>query len=72
MKNKTKAILILWAAAALFLSFWAVKFAMTGEVEGNSKHITFWVSFAASSVGAVCGAGWMQQWMMAKKGGNDE
>jgi hypothetical protein len=60
---KTKASLILWAAAALFMSFWAVKFAMTGVFFGNSEVLTFTLSFCASLVSAVCGAGWMQQWM---------
>ena len=67
MTTKTKVSLFLWAVAALFLSFFAVKFAMTGEVEGNSKHITFWLSYCASITSAVCGAGFMQQWIIAKK-----
>jgi hypothetical protein len=60
---KTKASLILWAAAALFMSFWAVKFAMTGMYYGNSEVLTFTLSFCASLTSAVCGAGFMQQWM---------
>jgi len=60
---KTKASLILWAVAALFMSFWAVSFAMTGVNFGNSEFITFTLSFCASLVSAVCGAGFMQQWM---------
>jgi hypothetical protein len=60
---KTKASLILWAVAALFLSFWAVEFAMTGMYYGNSELLTFSISLCASLVSAVCGAGFMQQWM---------
>ena len=60
---KTKASLILWAVAALFLSFWAVEFAMTGVYYGNSEMLTFSISFCASLVSAVCGAGFMQQWL---------
>jgi hypothetical protein len=60
---KTKLSLILWAAAALFMSFWAVSFAMTGAENGNSDFITFTLSLCASLVSAVCGAGFMQQWM---------
>lgn len=71
MKNKTKASLILWAIAALFLSFWAVTFAMTGEVEGNSKHLTFWLSYGCSLLTGVAGAGFMQQWMIARKDNNN-
>ena len=67
MKTKTKASLILWAIAALFLSFWSVSFAMTGEDNANSKTLTFVLSFAASLVSVVCGAAFMQQWMIAKK-----
>jgi hypothetical protein len=67
MKNKTKASLILWAAAALFLSAWAVAFAMTGEDNANLKTLTFTLSFAASLASAACGAGFMQQWIIAKK-----
>jgi hypothetical protein len=60
---KTKLSLILWAAAALFMSFWAVSFAMTGAENGNSDFLTFTLSLCASLVSAVCGAGFMQQWM---------
>jgi hypothetical protein len=60
---KTKASLILWAAAALFMSFWAVKFAMTGMYYGNSEVLTFTLSFCASITSAVCGAGFMQQYL---------
>jgi len=60
---KTKASLILWAVAALFLSFWAVKFAMTGVTFGNSEMLTFTLSFCASLTSAVCGAGFMQQYL---------
>jgi len=60
---KTKASLILWAISALFMSFWAVKFAMTGVNYDNSEFITFTLSFFASLTSAVCGAGFMQQWM---------
>jgi hypothetical protein len=60
---KTKASLILWAISALFMSFWAVKFAMTGIYYGNSEFVTFTISLCASLVSAVCGAGWMQQWL---------
>jgi competence transcription factor ComK len=60
---KTKSSLILWAVAALFMSFWAVKFAMTGVTFGNSELLTFSISFCASLVSAVCGAGFMQQWL---------
>jgi hypothetical protein len=60
---KTKASLILWAVAALFLSFWAVKFAMTGVYYGNSEMLTFTLSLCASLTSAVCGAGFMQQWL---------
>lgn len=60
---KTKLSLILWAAAALFMSFWAVSFAMSGVNYDNSEFITFIVSFWASIVSAVCGAGFMQQWL---------
>ena len=60
---KTKASLILWAAAALFMSFWAVSFAMTGAENGNSDPLTFTLSLCASLTSAVCGAGFMQQWM---------
>jgi uncharacterized membrane-anchored protein len=60
---KTKLSLILWAVSALFMSFWAVKFAMTGTENGNSDFLTFTLSLCASLTSAVCGAGWMQQWM---------
>jgi hypothetical protein len=60
---KTKLSLILWAISALFMSFWAVKFAMTGVTFGNSEVLTFTLSFCASLVSAVCGAGFMQQWL---------
>ena len=60
---KTKASLILWAVAALFMSFWAVKFAMTGMYYGNSEVLTFTLSFCASLTSAVCGAGFMQQYL---------
>jgi hypothetical protein len=60
---KTKLSLILWALSALFMSFWAVSFAMTGAENGNSDFITFTLSLCASLVSAVCGAGFMQQWM---------
>jgi hypothetical protein len=60
---KTKASLILWAVAALFLSFWAVEFAMSGMYYGNSEVLTFTLSFFASLTSAVCGAGFMQQWL---------
>jgi hypothetical protein len=60
---KTKASLILWAVSALFMSFWAVKFAMTGVYYGNSEVLTFTLSLFASLTSAVCGAGFMQQWM---------
>lgn len=60
---KTKASLILWVVAALFLSFWAVEFAMTGVYYGNSEMLTFTLSIFASLTSAVCGAGFMQQWL---------
>lgn len=60
---KTKASLILWAVAALFLSFWSVSFAMSGMFHDNSKFITFTLSFCACIGVAVCGAGFMQQLM---------
>ena len=60
---KTKASLILWAISALFMSFWAVKFAMTGVNYDNSELLTFTLSLCASLTSAVCGAGFMQQWM---------
>jgi hypothetical protein len=60
---KTKLSLILWAISALFMSFWAVKFAMTGVFFGNSEFVTFTISLCASLVSAVCGAGFMQQWL---------
>ena len=60
---KTKLSLILWAISALFMSFWAVKFAMTGMYYGNSEVLTFTLSFCASLTSAVCGAGFMQQYL---------
>ena len=60
---KTKLSLFMWAISALFMSFWAVSFAMTGVYYDNSELLTFTVSFCASLVSAVCGAGFMQQWM---------
>jgi hypothetical protein len=63
MKTKVKLSLMLWAVAALFLSCWSVKFAMTGIYYGNSEFVTFTISLCASLVSAVCGAGFMQQWM---------
>jgi hypothetical protein len=60
---KTKLSLILWAAAAIFLSCWSVGFAMSGVFYGNSEFITFTLSLCASLVSAVCGAGFMQQWL---------
>ena len=72
MKNKTKASLILWAAGALFLTFWSVNLAMTGQSHGNSETLTFIIALAASLASAVCGAGFMQQWMIAKKGGSND
>jgi hypothetical protein len=60
---KTKLSLILWAAAALFMSCWAIKFAMSGVFYGNSEFLTFTLSFCASLTSAVCGAGFMQQWL---------
>lgn len=60
---KTKASLILWAVSALFMSFWAVKFAMTGMYYGNSEVLTSILSFCASLTSAVCGAGFMQQYL---------
>jgi hypothetical protein len=60
---KTKLSLILWAAAALFLSCWSVGFAMSGVFYGNSEFLTFTLSFCASLTSAVCGAGFMQQLM---------
>ena len=53
----------MWAVASMFMSFWAVSFAMTGVYYDNSKLLTFTLSFCASLVSAVCGAGFMQQWM---------
>jgi hypothetical protein len=67
MKNKTKASLILWAAGALFLSFWSVNLAMTGQSHGNSQYLTFGLSLAAGIGAIICGAGFMQQWIIAKK-----
>jgi hypothetical protein len=63
MKTKVKASLILWAVAGIFLSCWAVKFAMTGIYYGNSEFVTFTISLCASLVSAVCGAGFMQQYL---------
>lgn len=63
MKTKTRASLFLWAIAALFMSFWSVSFAMAGTSHDNSETLTFTVSFIASLVTGVCGAGFMQQWM---------
>ena len=60
---KTKLSLFMWAVASMFMSFWAVSFAMTGVYYDNSKLLTFTLSFCASLVSAVCGAGFMQQWM---------
>jgi hypothetical protein len=60
---KTKLSLILWAISALFMSFWAVKFAMTGVNYDNSEVLTFTLSLCASLTSAVCGAGFMQQWL---------
>ena len=67
MKNKTKASLILWAIAALFMAAWSVKLAMTGVSNGNSETATAVLSFLASMGVAVSGAGFMQQWMIAKE-----
>jgi len=60
---KTKLSLILWAAAALFLSCWSVGFAMSGVFYGNGEVLTFSISLWASLTSAVCGAGFMQQWL---------
>ena len=60
---KTKASLILWAIAALFLSFWSIELAMTGASNGNSDPLIFTLSLGASLASALCGAGFMQQWM---------
>lgn len=60
---KTKLSLFMWAVASMFMSFWAVSFAMTGVNYDNSELLTFTLSFCASLVSAVCGAGFMQQWM---------
>ena len=60
---KTKLSLILWAAAALFLSCWSVGFAMSGVFYGNGEVLTFSISLWASITSAVCGAGFMQQWL---------
>jgi len=68
---KTKLSLILWAAASLFLSSWSVGFAMSGVYYGNGEILTFILSLFASLVSAVCGAGFMQQWMIAKKENNN-
>ncbi len=63
MKTKVKASLILWAVAAIFLSCWSVGFAMSGVSYGNSQYVTFTIAFWASLVSAVCGAGFMQQYL---------
>jgi hypothetical protein len=63
MKTKLKLSLILWAAAGLFLSCWSVGFAMSGMFYGNGKVLTFSIALWASLTSAVCGAGWMQQWL---------
>jgi hypothetical protein len=63
MKTKLKLSLILWAAAGLFLSCWSVKFAMTGIYYGNSEFVTYSIALWASLISAVCGAGFMQQWL---------
>jgi hypothetical protein len=60
---KTKKSLILWAVAAIFLSCWSVGFAMSGVSYGNSEFVTFTISVWASLVSAVCGAGFMQQFL---------
>lgn len=60
---KTKLSLFMWAIASMFMSFWAVSFAMSGVNYDNSEFITFTLSFCASLVGGVCGAGFMQQWL---------
>ena len=60
---KTKLSLFMWALASMFMSFWAVSFAMSGVYYDNSEFVTFTLSFCASLVSAVCGAGFMQQWM---------
>ena len=60
---KTKLSLVLWAAAAIFLSCWSVGFAMSGVFYGNGEVLTFTLSLCASLVSAVCGAGFMQQWL---------
>ena len=60
---KTKASLILWAIAALFLSSWSVELAMTGVENGNSDPLIFTLSLVASLSSSVCGAGFMQQLM---------
>ncbi len=60
---KTKLSLFMWAVAVLFMSFWAVSFAMSGVFYDNSELLTFTLSFCASLVSAVCGAGFMQQWL---------
>ena len=71
MKNKTKASLITWAIAALIMAVWSVRLAMTGVSEGNSEIVTFVLSLLASIGVGVAGAGFMQQWMIAKKGGRN-
>ena len=60
---KTKLSLFMWALASMFMSFWAVSFAMSGVYYDNSELLTFSISFCASLVSAVCGAGFMQQWI---------
>jgi len=68
---KTKLSLFLWAAASLFLSCWSVGFAMSGVFYDNSEVLTFTIALAASLVSAICGAGFMQQLMIAKKNNNN-
>lgn len=60
---KTKLSLFMWAVASMFMSFWAVSFAMTGVNYDNSELLTFTLSFCASLVSSVCGAGFMQQYL---------
>jgi hypothetical protein len=63
MKTKLKLSLILWAAAGIFLSCWSVGFAMSGMFYGNGKVLTFSIALWASLTSAVCGAGFMQQYL---------
>jgi len=63
MKTKLKLSLILWAAAGIFLSCWSVGFAMSGMFYDNGKVLTFSIALWASLTSAVCGAGFMQQWL---------